>query len=66
MKAFTLILIILALGLIIFNITLLDYHNLFEGDSLVGLIGITASFCAVFILLIFRMSKMIAEKTKNQ
>lgn len=65
MKIFTSILIVLALALIIFNITLLDFDNLFIGDSLVGLIGIAASFCAVFILLIFRMSKMIEEKTKN-
>lgn len=65
MKIFTSILIILALALIVFNITLLDFDNLFGGDSLVGLIGIAASFCAVFILLIFRMSKMIEEKTKD-
>lgn len=65
MKIFTYILIFLALALIIFNITLLDFNNLFKGDSMVGLIGIVASFCAVFILLIFRMSKMIDDKTKN-
>lgn len=65
MKIFTSILVIVAVGLIIFNITLLDFNNLFEGDSLIGLIGIVASFCAVFILVIFRMSKMIEEKTKN-
>lgn len=66
MKIFTSILVILALALIIFNITLLDFNSLFEGDSLIGLIGIVASFCAVFILLIFRMSKMIEQKTKKQ
>jgi len=66
MKIFTTVLIVLAIALIVFNITLLDFGNLFKGDSLVGLIGILASFCAVFILLIFRMSKMIEEKTKNQ
>lgn len=65
MKIFTSILVVLALALIIFNLTLLDYNNLLEGDSLVGLIGIVASICAVCILLIFRMSKMIEEKTKN-
>jgi len=65
MKIFTNILIFLALALIIFNVTLLDFNNLFEGDSLVGLIGVAASFCAVFILLIFRMSKLIEEKSKN-
>jgi hypothetical protein len=65
MKIFTSILVILALALIIFNITLLDFDHLFEGNSVVALIGIAASFCAVFILLIFRMSKMIEEKTKQ-
>ena len=66
MKIFTSILVVLALGLIIFNITLLDFDHLFEGNSMVALIGIAASFCAVCVLLIFRMSKMIIEKTKDQ
>jgi len=66
MKIFTSILVVLALALIIFNITLLDFDHLFEGNSIVALIGISASFCAIFILLIFRMSKMIQERTKNQ
>ena len=66
MKIFTSILVVLALALIVFNITLLDFDHLLEGNSIIALIGIIASFCAVFILLIFRMSKMIEEKTKNQ
>ena len=66
MKIFTYILIFIALALIIFNITLLDFDNLTKGDNVVKLIGVVASFCAIFILLIFRMSKMIEEKTKNQ
>lgn len=65
MKIFTSILVVIALALIIFNITLLDFDHLFEGNSVVALIGIAASFCAIFILLIFRMSKLIHEKTKN-
>ncbi len=66
MKLFTYILVALALALIIFNITLLDFENLFEGESLIALIGIAASFCAVFILLIFRMSKMLEEKLNDK
>ena len=66
MKIFTLSLVVIALALIIFNITLLDFNHLFEGNSMVALIGIAASFCAVCILLIFRMSKMIVEKTIDQ
>ncbi|GEC78045.1 hypothetical protein [Flavobacterium aquatile] len=66
MKIFTTILIFLAIGLIIFNFTLLDYNHPFEGESVVALVGIAAAFCAVFILLIFKMSKKIEDKLKNQ
>lgn len=65
MKIFTAILVFFALALIVFNVTLLDFNNIFEGESLIALIGIVSSFCAVFILLIFRMSKMIEEKTRT-
>lgn len=65
MKIFTTILILIAVALIIFNFTLLDFEKPFEGNSLVALIGIVASFCAVFILLIFRMSKKIDEQLKH-
>ena len=66
MKIFTTLLIIVAIALIIFNITILDFNNPMEGDSFVALVGVIASFCAVFILLIFKMSKKIEHKLKNQ
>ena len=66
MKIFTSILVVIALALVVFNITLLDFEHLFEGNSVIALIGIAASLCAILILLIFRMSKMIQDKTKNQ
>ncbi len=66
MKIFTYILIILAIGLIIFNITLLDFNHLTERNSMVALIGIVASICAILILLIFKMSKSIVDKMQNQ
>lgn len=65
MKIFTNLLILVAIALIIFNVTLLDFEKPFEGNSVVALIGIAAAFCAVFILLIFKMSKKIEEKLKN-
>ncbi len=65
MKIFTNTLVFLALTLILFNITLLDFKNPFQGDSVVAFIGIVASFCAVLILLIFRMSKKIEEKSND-
>ena len=64
MKIFTTILIFLAVALIVFNVTRLDFNNLLQGESMYALIGIAASFCAVLILLIFRMSKEI-EKRMN-
>jgi hypothetical protein len=66
MKIFTSILLIIATGLVLFNLTLLDFEKPFEGNSMIALIGIAASLCAIFILLIFRMSKKIEEKLKNQ
>ncbi|WP_026038681.1 hypothetical protein [Myroides injenensis] len=64
MKIFSYIAIVFVLALVIFNITMLDFSNLFQGDSLIALIGIVALLCAVCILLIYRTSKMIDDKTK--
>ncbi len=66
MKIFTYIVLVLAAISIVVNITMLDFKNLFEGDSLVALIGILAILCAVVILLIFRISKSIDDKLKRQ
>ncbi len=66
MKIFTYIIITLALVVISFNISQLNFKNILEGDSLVALISIIAVLCAVVILLIFRLSKSIDEKLKNQ
>ena len=40
MKVFIYILIVIALGLAGYNITLLDFENLLEGNSKTALIGI--------------------------
>lgn len=66
MKIFTNLLVALALGLIVFNISLLDFNHLFEGNSMVAFIGIAASICAVLILLIFKMSKKIEDKMNDK
>ena len=66
MKIFTSILILLAISLILVNVFLIDFNKPLEGNSMIALIGVAASFCAVLILLIFRMSKKIEERTKEQ
>ena len=65
MKIFTTVLIFLAAALIVFNVTLLDFSEPFTGNSGVALIGVGASFCAILILLIFRISKKIEEKMND-
>jgi hypothetical protein len=62
MKIFTNILLVLAAVLVIINITQLNFDRLFEGDSLIALIGVVASICAILIIVIFRMSKTIDKK----
>lgn len=62
MKYLIYLFIIIALGLIVFNISFVDTSNLFEGESLVALIGIFALACAIVLLLILKTAKAIEKK----
>ncbi|HLT65493.1 MAG TPA: hypothetical protein VKZ80_04000 [Flavobacterium sp.] len=64
MKIANYIIIAIAIGLIVLNVTKLDFENLFQGESVVALICIIAVLCAVCLLLIYSTSKSIDEKTK--
>jgi hypothetical protein len=64
MKIAHYIFITLALGLIIFNATKLNFSNLFEGDSAIAMITILASGCVILLMLILRTSLRIAKKKK--
>lgn len=65
-RTFSLILILLALGLIAYNVTLVDFEAPFQGDSTIALIGIVASLCAVVLLLIFMASKKVEKKLRDR
>ena len=65
MKILTTILILLAVALIIFNVTFIDFENPTKGNSFVAIVGSLGSLCAVFILTIFKMSKKIEEKLRG-
>lgn len=65
MKIFIYILMALSFGLIVYNATILDFDHLLKGDSSVAVIGILAGFCAILILAILLISKMIAAKIKR-
>lgn len=62
MKIFIYSLLFIAVGLIIYNATFLDFGNLFAGDSATALIGILASSCVVVLMVILLMSRAIAQK----
>lgn len=64
-KYLTIFLILLALGLIAYNVTLVDFSNPFQGDSTIALIGILAPLCAIILLLIYVTSKKIDNKIKE-
>ncbi|WP_452226583.1 hypothetical protein [Lacinutrix cladophorae] len=66
MKVFTIIFTIIAIGLIIFNITQIDFNNLFEGQSVVALITIFASLCAIALLQVLRLSKKVNNQLNNR
>ncbi len=65
-KTLNIILIVLALALIAYNVTLIDFEKPLQGDSTIALIGILAALCAIVLLLIFRASKKIQRKLDKE
>lgn len=66
MKTLTIIISIVALGLMIFNFTKVDFNTPFEGESTVALITIVASLCVILMMAILRVSKRIEQKVKGR
>jgi hypothetical protein len=65
MKYIILIFSIIAIALIAYNVTLINFSDLFNGESTVAFITILASLCALVLLQILRISKKIEDKTKS-
>ena len=66
MKIFTIILSIIAVALIIYNSTKVDFNAPFEGESVIAIITIVAALCAVLLIQILRVSKKIEQKVKHK
>ncbi|PKQ44967.1 hypothetical protein [Confluentibacter flavum] len=66
MKIITIIISLLAFVLIVFNFTKVDFNAPLEGESVTALITILAGVCAIFLMLILRISKQIEEKVKQR
>ena len=64
-KTFSIVLIILALVLITYNVTLIDFDEPLKGNSIVALIGIVASLCAILLIIIYITSKKIQKKIED-
>jgi len=65
MKKLIYILGVLALGLMVFNLFQINYNDPFVGDSLVAVIGVVASLCAIILLIILLLAKKIQRKIRN-
>lgn len=65
MKIASIIGSIIALALIIFNATKIDFSDPLSEDSSVALIGVVAGLIVIVILLIFNISKTIEKKSKQ-
>ena len=64
MKYFNYIFISIAIILIAYNVTFLDFSNLIEGQSRVALIAILTGACAILLVLILSTAKKIAKKKR--
>ncbi|WP_372974209.1 hypothetical protein [Muriicola sp.] len=65
-KNFSIVLIILALALIAYNVTVIDFKNPLGEDSIIAVIGVVAALCAIVLLLILLASRKIQDKLKDQ
>ena len=65
MKIFIYIIMALALLLLGYNVTKINWTYPLQGDSSVALIGVLACACGILLLIILLLSKKIENKTKN-
>lgn len=66
MKVFTIVFSIIAVGLIIFNATKLNFSALLDGESFAAVTTIIAAVCAIILLQILRISKKIEKLHKRR
>lgn len=62
MKVMIRILMVLSVGMIVFNTTQVNWEAPLEDESSVAVIGIMAALCAFLLLLLLMISKKISKK----
>jgi NADH:ubiquinone oxidoreductase subunit K len=65
-KKVTVVLIILALALIAYNVTIIDFSDLLGEESIIAVIGVVAAMCAIVLLLILLTSRNIQKKIDEE
>jgi len=66
MKYVIYLLILIAVALIIYNATMLDFNDLLTGNSKTALISILGAGCVILLLAILLISKAIQKKTRGR
>ncbi|PWI30056.1 hypothetical protein DI383_09905 [Flavobacteriaceae bacterium LYZ1037] len=65
MKIFKILLSLIAIILIVYNFTKVNFNSPLEDDSITAFITIFASMCALILLQILRLSKKIEKHVKQ-
>ncbi|TNJ45301.1 hypothetical protein KFZ70_06695 [Tamlana fucoidanivorans] len=65
MKYFIFFIIIAAASLGVYNATKISMTAPFEGESMIGMITLLASLCAIVLMVILLVSKRIEKKVKD-
>jgi len=66
MKLFTYILSVIAVILVIYNLTEIDFNDPFNKESIVAVITVFAGLCVILLLSILRVSKRIETLQKRK
>jgi len=65
-KKISIVLIVLAIALIAYNVTVVDFNDPLGEQSIIALICIVAALCAIVLLLILLASKKIQDTIEDQ
>lgn len=66
MKIVTIILTLIALGIIAFNVGELNFNGVLQGESFVAVVTIILALCAIVLLQILSISKRIEKLSKQK
>jgi uncharacterized membrane protein len=61
----TYIISIIALLIVVYNFTIVDWSNPFSGDSIIALIAVMCGLCCILVMTILRTSKKIQKLEKK-